>query len=55
MHITNLSNDNKLAIEQAARLLIEGFAIHSPTSWPDIEQAFLPSTCFQMSLSTLLV
>ncbi len=39
MHITNLSNDNKLAIEQAARLLIEGFAVHSPTSWPDMDAA----------------
>jgi aminoglycoside 6'-N-acetyltransferase I len=37
--IVNLTADNQQAIEQAAKLLVEGFRDHWPDAWPDIEAA----------------
>ena len=37
MDIIDLIPDNTSAIEQAAALLVEGFAENSPASWPNLE------------------
>lgn len=37
MEIIDLLPDNTSAIEQAAALLVAGFAENSPASWPDLE------------------
>jgi aminoglycoside 6'-N-acetyltransferase I len=39
MQILTLTPDNDTAIQQAATLLVEGFAEHWPKSWPDLEAA----------------
>lgn len=39
MHIVDLRSDHKSAIHQVAALLVEGFAINWPGSWPDLESA----------------
>jgi aminoglycoside 6'-N-acetyltransferase I len=39
MRIIDLLPDNEQAIEEAAALLVEGFAEHWPGSWPDLQSA----------------
>ncbi|MBX0330135.1 GNAT family N-acetyltransferase [Oscillochloris sp. ZM17-4] len=39
MHIVDLHNAGARAIDRAAEALVEGFAAHWPTAWPDIESA----------------
>src|SRR5438128_2199099 len=39
MHIVDLPPEDEAAIEQVARLLVEGFAAHWPEAWPDMESA----------------
>ena len=40
MQIIDLRPDHKLAIQQVALLLIEGFKTHWPTAWPDMAAAW---------------
>lgn len=39
VHIIDLEPNNKAAVEQAARILVDGFAASSPMAWPDLESA----------------
>ncbi len=39
MHLCDLRPDDEFAIQQAARLLVEGFAEHWPNGWPTLEAA----------------
>ena len=39
MQIADLDPANPTLLEQAARLLVEGFREHSPGSWPDMDSA----------------
>lgn len=39
MHIINLGYDAESMIQQAARLLVEGFQEHWPDAWPDMDSA----------------
>ena len=39
MRIVDLTPENERAIEEAAALLVDGFAAHWPDAWPDMEAA----------------
>jgi aminoglycoside 6'-N-acetyltransferase I len=39
MHITDLDPSDENAIQQIAAMLVEGFQVHYPDAWPDIESA----------------
>src|SRR5262245_56753296 len=39
MQIVDLHPDDEAAVEQAARLLVEGFKQHAPDAWPDLASA----------------
>ena len=39
MKILDLSSEDETAIRQAAELLVEGFSVHWPAAWPDIDAA----------------
>ena len=39
LHLQDLTNDDTAAVEQAATLLVSGFAQLSPSAWPDLESA----------------
>lgn len=39
MKIVNLQPNDRKSIQQVANLLMEGFKLHSPNAWPNIESA----------------
>jgi aminoglycoside 6'-N-acetyltransferase I len=39
MRIVNLTSDDEKIIQQTAALLVEGFRVHWPNAWPDLEDA----------------
>jgi aminoglycoside 6'-N-acetyltransferase I len=39
MHLRDLTDDDTVAVEQAASLLVSGFAQLAPSAWPDLESA----------------
>jgi len=39
VNIIDFDPDNEIAIQQAANLLVEGFKVHWPDAWPDMESA----------------
>jgi aminoglycoside 6'-N-acetyltransferase I len=39
MKIVNLQPSDRKSIQQVVNLLVEGFKLHSPNAWPDIESA----------------
>ena len=41
MRTTDLCPDDEASIQQAARLLVAGFAVHWPDAWPDLDAALV--------------